>query len=120
MTEEGWLGSIDPDCLLTWLQRSQRPRRSPRTVQLIVNAFLDRIADQFTDSVSVHARTLADQAAERALAWWELRAELGPIEDTLQRLEHGRILIWALRVPDLEGESYTPETRARSVAEQIR
>jgi hypothetical protein len=64
----------------------------------------------------MQARQLADRAVEELLDRWEWE----PLVPTLEQLAHGRILMWALSVPDIEGESYAPEAQARIVAAQIR
>jgi hypothetical protein len=124
MTEQEWLSADDPDPLLKWLQRSKRHRPTTRKLQLLANAIADRVADRFTDPLSVELRQFMDRLGEATPtrdAYW---GEWGPLFKRLDavRLDHTHILCWAIYVsaPD-GGKLYgVPETCVRSVAGYVR
>ena len=118
MTEAEWLSANDPAPLLKWLQRSKRHRPTIRKLQLLANALADRIADGFTDPVSITVREFMDRMTESQLSRDEYLSEWRKWWRPLDTLEpHGHILAWAVRVSQPDADSFgTPETRVRAVA----
>jgi hypothetical protein len=118
MTDAEWLACDDPASLLKWLQRSKRHRPTLRKLQLLANALVDRIADRFTDPVSITVREFMDRLTESQLSQDEYLGEWRKWWRALDTLEpHGHILAWAVRVSQAGMNSFgTPETRVRAVA----
>jgi hypothetical protein len=124
MTEEQWLSATNIDPLLKWLQKSKRHRPTVRKMQLLANAIADRIADRFTDPLSLAVRQFMDRLAEATPtrdAYW---GEWGPLTRRLDagRLDHSHVLCWAVYVSMPDGGKLfgVPETCARSVAGNVR
>jgi hypothetical protein len=120
MTEETWLSATNIDPLLKWLQKSKRHRPTVRKMQLLANAIADRIADRFTDPLSVGLRQFMDRLADAALTGDEYRNEWGAWRRQIDanRLDHIHILCWAVYVSAPEGTRIfgVPETCVRSCA----
>ncbi len=123
MTEQEWLAATDPAPLLKWLQRSKRHRPTVRKLQLLANAITDRIADRFTDPISVAVRQFLNRLADAPLTSEQYHKEWGAwrrqIDET--RPDHIHILCWAVYVSAPEGARIfgVPETCVRSVAEYV-
>ncbi len=82
MTEAEWMTANAPGPLLKWLQRSKRHRPKLRKLQLLANALTDRIADRFTDPVSIVVREFMARMTESQLSQARI---LGRVEDVVAR-----------------------------------
>src|SRR5687768_2065078 len=100
MTEQEWLSASDPGPLLKWLQKSRRHRPTVRKMQLLANAFADRVADRFTDPLSVGLRQFMDRLADASLTADQYRKKWGAWRQQVDanRLDHTHILCWAVYV----------------------
>ncbi|MCE9560511.1 MAG: hypothetical protein K8U57_00510 [Planctomycetes bacterium] len=124
MTEQQWTTATDLDPLLKWLQSSKRHRPTIRKLQLLANAFTDRIADLFTDPLAVEIRQYMDQLGETAAVSNAIWREWEALRDRLDASDHeyGHILCWAVYPSAPEGKNFyaKPETCVRSVAGYVR
>jgi hypothetical protein len=119
MTDAEWLSATAPERLLNWLQRSKRRRPTLRKLQLLANAFADRIADRFIDPVSIAVREFMERMAESHLSQDEYLVEWRKWQSALDTLEpHGHILAWAVRVsqPGIWVRFGAPEKQVLAVA----
>jgi hypothetical protein len=122
MTEAEWLATDDQESLLKWLRRSKRHRPGLRKLQLVANAYADRIADRFSDPVSGAIRRFMDRIADEGLTQEQMWAEWKPWWEQLEtiQLDHIHVLIWSVGVSVKDpNPAFSPETHVRDAAASV-